>query len=121
MGFNKEDAAMRRRKNPLGPVLGFVLFGCSLAISYVLSEPVRRFLERQTGADLSGDEMRIVIGFAIFIIMVMLSGLLYTVMIPRKKSIVKDLDLVKERKAIDKEREARKARRRQVKKQLRDL
>jgi hypothetical protein len=119
MSYNKEAERDRKKGTALLPAMGFILIVALGIISWFLSDPVRDFIDRRSGADLSGIEMRYLVTFVLFIVFVMLVGLIYTIAIPKKRDDVKDKDLYKERKALELEKQARKERRRQVKRDMR--
>lgn len=115
MAYNKEAEKDRKRGTALLPAAGFLLIVAFGVISWFLAPIVQNFLVNRLGADIQGQEFRYVVTFAMFIVFVMLTGLVYAIAMPRAKDNVKDGDLVKERKEMERARIERKARRRKIK------
>ncbi|MFN8374607.1 MAG: hypothetical protein U0694_17225 [Anaerolineae bacterium] len=118
MAFNKEAEKDRKKGTALLPAMGFVLIVAYGVIGYFISPYVQNFLVNRLNANITGSEFRYVVAFAIFIVLVLLTALVYAVAMPRPRDNVKDGDIAKERKAMEQAKLERKARRRKVKKDM---
>ncbi|NWF68939.1 MAG: hypothetical protein HXY40_07625 [Chloroflexi bacterium] len=119
MAFNKQAEQERKKGTALLPAMGFILIVAFGVIAWFTSAPIRDFLDSRLGANLSGPEMQFVVGLTVFLALLMVSWLVYAIAAPRKRDDVKDADLMKERKAAQAEKDARKARRRKLKHDMR--
>lgn len=110
----------------LWPVIGFILAVALGAIAWMLQPTVITFLRRtsprvrEAVRDLPDWQVEVLVAFIIFILLAVLAALIVAVLSPKKKAIVKDIDLVKERKAILLEHKRDKVRQRYVNQQYRE-
>ena len=114
MSFEDEYAGRNRKRSgitPWLPALGFLLLIALGGISFVLSEPAHEliyenfFQEREISEGTFGTEesfdqenMQYVVGGIIFLSMLMLVGLLYTMFAPKGPKKITEADMLKERK-----------------------
>jgi hypothetical protein len=121
MSYNQQAEVERRRGKAWLPLVGFILIVCFGVIAYYLGDPVRDFVDRRAGADLSTPEMLWLVRGVLFLSLVMIGGLLFALFAPRKREDVKDKDIYKDKKAIDAEVLARKERRKKAKRDLKNM
>ncbi len=119
MSYNKEAEKDRKKGTWMLPATGFILIIALGVVSWFISDPVRDFLDQRLGTDLSGQQMQLVIALALFLVLVMFVGLLYAVLIPKRRGDVKDKDIAKERKEMERALLEKKERRRKVKRDMR--
>jgi len=121
MAFNKEAEKDRKKGTALLPAMGFVLIVAYGIIGYIIAPSVQSFLITRLNASIQGAEFRYVVAFAIFIVLVLLTAMVYAIAMPRQRDNVKDGDIAKERKAMTQAALERKARRRKVKKDMKKM
>jgi hypothetical protein len=128
MGFEDEYARKGRKKNrdpirPFLPVLGLLLAVALAAISWVIHEPLRDFLVEQF-PDLPqpGTESFEVVGYiaggVVFVVLLMIVSMLYTIFAPRPEKLTSESQLKRERDDIDAERRAKKKRQQQIRRNM---
>lgn len=104
------------------PLFGLAVIGISLAVSYVLSEPLYGVLAdnfSQLPSLNEQPEMQIATGFGIFLCIVMLMALVFAVFAPKPKARVSEASLQKEKEARKREALERDRRRKQMRAQIR--
>src|SRR5689334_1203465 len=119
MSYNNQAEKERKKGTALLPAAGFILIVALLIVSWFIAPSVQNFLIQRMNAGVSGTEFRYVITGGLFMVMAMFVGLIYAVAVPRNRDDVKDGDILKERKAMTKANEERKARRRKMKHEMR--
>ncbi|RMG75256.1 MAG: hypothetical protein D6711_07140 [Chloroflexi bacterium] len=125
MAFEDEYVRRSKKKSSLQkflPLIGLLLIISFAAISFILMKPAHEFLytqffeaqEIRNGTPLedsfSRDEVQYVVGVAIFVILIMVSGLLYAAGAPKEKMKVTERELKQEK--LRKEAEYREMKRR---------
>jgi hypothetical protein len=119
MGLNKSDAdSVKQGRGALTPLIGGILMACYGAVASVMADPLRDFAARRLGAQLAGPEMLWVSGLVIFLVLSMVTGLIFAAAAP-KRSLVKETDLIKERKLMLAEKEAKRRQAAEVKSKMR--
>lgn len=121
--------AERKAKRSWWPLIGFLLVVSLGIISYFLAPTVidvtLRLLPRLSLRGVSPEVARWIFTALTFGILIILVGLLVALFAPRKRTLVKETDLVKEREAMLRERERTKLHQRdvnlEIRKQLRDV
>jgi uncharacterized membrane protein YgaE (UPF0421/DUF939 family) len=93
------------------PLIGFILAVALAAIAWVIAPSVVSFLHSKLGARFpTGAQMNLYTTVMLFLMLGGLSALIVAATMPRKKSQVKEADLVKERKDMLAAKAARKKR-----------
>lgn len=112
------------KKRGMWPVIGFVLALALGAISWVLAPHVYRFLRARlpqlnTGT-LTEEQVTIIVGVFVFVILVVLASLVVAAFAPRKsRHDTRDAALRKEKEAMLRQEKERKVRRRMVEAEMR--
>lgn len=101
-----------KKKNPLAPffpVFGLLLIAALGAISFVVSQPAYNLLtDNIDSIPANNQQMQLVVGGTIFLILLMLCGLVYAAFAPKPAKRVTEAELKKEKAQKDKETRARK-------------
>jgi len=92
------------------PILGLVLAIALGAIAFVLSEPATQLLRDNLDDIPAADEVQYVVGGMIFLMLLMLSGMIYAMFAPKPQKRVTEQDLKKERTMKEREKLAAKKR-----------
>ncbi len=96
------------------PVLGFVLALCFGAIAWVSSQPAVDWVDNNVrgfnAAEFDPVVLQVGFGLLIFFVLAAVGGVIAAIAMPRKKSTVREKDLMKERQAVLKEKRQRKKR-----------
>ena len=103
------------KKRGMWPVYGFLMMLACAGFAYVIGPkliPVARQITRGgfTGNELPGNQMDLAFMAVTFLVLVAVGGLIIAIAMPKKKSIVKETDLRKERTAKQVEAKRRRAR-----------
>ena len=98
--FTERDKEIRNRKNQSWwGIAGLILVVAFGAIAFVLSTPVAESTVRLV-LGIDQQLWRIFVGGAIFVLLIAISGILFSLFAPRKKDRFSERELDKERKAI---------------------
>jgi hypothetical protein len=116
--LRKDEVAESRKKTAWWGIAGLFLFVAFVAISYVLSTPVSESLYRFVAGAIPQDIWRIVVGAAIFVALVSLSGVIFAVGAPRRKELFSERELDKERKFLRAQEFAKKERQKEMRRQI---
>lgn len=122
MSFEDEYAAKRRPKsknsiNAFLPVMGLLLAVALGAVAFVLSGPVHELVMDNMSSFPAGTTAQYVVAGALFVILLMVSGLLYAAFIPKPKQKVTEASLKREKEEVEAERLARKKRQKELQRQ----
>jgi uncharacterized BrkB/YihY/UPF0761 family membrane protein len=117
---NRDMFGKEQGKGAWGPAIGFVLMLIAATFAFLLYLPFKQFVAQRfnLGAQLRGDFMNWVFGLVLFIVFIMIFGLIYTVLIPKQKIQVRDAEMVKGRKELEKEKEEKRRRAAKVKHEM---
>jgi hypothetical protein len=121
MSFEDEYAGRPKKKNPLAgllPFLGLILAVALGAIAWVLSEPVQELVVdniRDFPADQQG---QIIVTGGLWVLLLLFSGLLYTLFAPKPTKLISEKHLKHERDDMYKEQAAKRKRRQQIARKL---
>lgn len=122
MSFENEYARSKKKKDPIRaflPVIGLVLIVCFAAISWVVHEPIRDALAEnvtdlpQPGQD-GFEEIGYVAGGAVFVVLLMITSLMYSAFAPKPEKIVSERELLREKKERAAEKKARERRKKEI-------
>lgn len=100
--------------NAFLPLFGLVLIIAFGAIAYVLSEPLTTLLRENVDGIPAEQEVQYVVGGVIFLVMLMLSGMMYAMFAPKPQLRVTEAELKKERMLDAREKKARQLRKQQM-------
>lgn len=117
MSFEDEYAVIRRKKSVLHgllPVLGLFLAVALAAIAWVASEPLHELVVRNISGFPFTQEGQLVVAGVTWLLLLMVSGMLYALLIPKPDKIISERELNRERKQKEAEIAAKKKRRRQI-------
>lgn len=116
--------AEKKRKRSWWPLIGFLLIVSLLALSYALAPSViaeiQRGLPRLNMRSISPEVQRLIFTGVIFGILLMIVGLIVALFAPRKRTLVKETDLIKEREQMLVQREKDRKRQRAVNLEVRN-
>ena len=116
--FHERDKEIRNRKNQYWwGIAGLILVVAFGAIAFVLSTPVAESTVRLVPG-IDQQLWRIFVGGAIFVLLIAISGILFSLFAPRKKDRFSERELDKERKAIQYELIMKKEREKATRKQI---
>jgi hypothetical protein len=123
MGQNYRQAEKKNRRG-LWPVYGLVMAIALGAISYVLAPVLLQFVRgrspRFSVGDLTTQQVELLFAGIIFFVLIGITTIILGLTVPKKKNEVLDAALVKERKAVDAEKRARKKRQLEIARKLRE-
>lgn len=118
MSFAEDEyRGRRKKKNPLAPflpLLGLVLAVALAAVAFILSAPVHDLLKENIADFPVETEVQYVIAVVLFIVLVLFAGMLYAAFAPKPPKLVSESELKRERIEIDREKRAKKKRRREL-------
>jgi hypothetical protein len=121
--MNQFKVAEKKKSRGLWPVYGLVMALAAGAIAYVLGPSLSTWFQRRAPAFNVGtftpEQVDLFFSALIFVAILGLGSLLVAVAAPRKKSNVKETDLVKERKEMQAEQKARRKRRLELEHKMR--
>lgn len=115
--------AEKKVKRSWWPLIGFLLIVSIAIISYAIAPDVqafmRRLLPRLNLTTLAPETQRLFFAALTFLILILLVGLIVAMFAPRKKSLVKDDEVTKDRKVMLVYHEREKKRQRKVNLEIR--
>lgn len=115
--------AEKKVKRSWWPLIGFLLIVSIAIISYAIAPDVqafmRRLLPRLNLSTLAPETQRLFFAALTFLILILLVGLIVAMFAPRKKSLVKDDEVTKDRKVMLVYHEREKKRQRKVNLEIR--
>ena len=121
MSFEDEYARQEKKKNPLTaflPLLGLMLAAAFGLIAYIVSEPVQDMLVQNISGFPREQEAQYVVAAVIFISLVLIGGVIYSIFAPKPPKLVTERELKKERDRREQEEKDKKRRRRKVQEQM---
>ncbi|MBC7869404.1 MAG: hypothetical protein H7Y09_01085 [Chitinophagaceae bacterium] len=118
-----EYAAKKRRstKNPVTaflPAIGLILAVVLAAVAYVISGPAHDFLAKQDIGIPSNDEVQYVIAGVLWLLLVLLTAMIYAMFAPKPEKLATEAQMKKEKVANQKETLARKKRQHEINRQV---
>jgi hypothetical protein len=123
MGLQDYKVPEKKNRRGMWPVYGLLMALAIGAISYVLAPELLKFVRQRAPqfsvGTLPESQVELIFAAAIFLVLIAVVTFLLAIFVPKKKSDIKDTHLVKEKKAMEAERLARKKRQREVQKKLR--
>jgi hypothetical protein len=108
--------AEKKRKRSWWPLIGFLLIVSLLVISYALApdviREVQRALPRLNMRSIAPEMQRLIFTGVIFGVLLLAAGLIVAMFAPRKRTLVKENDIIKEREQmlVARERDRKKQR-----------
>jgi hypothetical protein len=108
--------AEKKRKRSWWPLIGFLLIVSLLVISYALApdviREVQRGLPRLNMRSIAPEMQRLIFTGVIFGVLLLAAGLIVAMFAPRKRTLVKENDIIKEREQmlVARERDRKKQR-----------
>ncbi len=124
MALRDYKAPEKKPTRGMWPVYGLVMAVALGVISYILAPTVLEFVRRQSPRFSIGNlpEEQVVLFFAgiIFLVLLGIGTLILAFAAPRKKSEVKDKQLVKEKEQMQAEQRARKKRQLEIQRKMRE-
>ncbi len=115
MSFENEYAKSKKKKSamaPFLPAIGLILILCFAAIAFVVSEPLTDILRDNMTEIPNNQEVTYVVGFIVFLGLVLTTGLLFALFTPKPSKMITEQELKKERQQAAREKLARKKRKR---------
>ena len=115
MSFENEYVKSKQKRSAMGPFLpaiGLILIVCFAAIAFVASEPLTEVLRENMAEVPDDEEVSYVVGFIVFLGLLLITGLLFAMFAPKPPKMVTEQELKKERQQVAREKEARKKRKR---------
>lgn len=116
--------AEKKRSRSWWPLIGFLLIVSLLIISYALAPSVivevQRGLPRLNMRSIAPEVQRWIFTGVIFGVLLLLAGLIVALFAPRKRTLVKETDLIKEREQMLVQREKDKKHQRAVNLEIRN-
>ena len=113
--------SMPRKTPPRGkafwPVLGLLLALSSAALAFVFTDPVVTALRKSLRGFPTDPKVPIIVGVILFALIAMIFSLIVAFAVPRKKSGVTEVQMVKDRKVMVKDKVARKIKQREINRQ----
>jgi hypothetical protein len=108
----------RTKMQAYGPIIGLLLAGSFGVLSWFLAPEIDKILARSLPnfREMKADQLRIATTVIMFVIFVLLASLIVAAAAPRKKSMVNERGLVKDRAEMIKEKKLTKIRRQQMNK-----
>jgi hypothetical protein len=96
--------AEKKRKRSWWPLIGFLLIVSLLVISYALApdviREVQRGLPRLNMRSIAPEMQRLIFTGVIFGVLLLIAGLIVAMFAPRKRTLVKETDIIKEREQM---------------------
>ncbi len=124
MSSQVKQADKKRKNKAFWPLIGFMLALSAGVLAWFLKDPVYSWLARSPvipgfpPAGIDPAQMRLLVAAALFTIMLGFAGLVIALAAPKSAQRVKETDLIKERKMVMKEKELKKARQRELNRQM---
>lgn len=116
--------AEKKKTRGLWPVYGLVMMVAAGAIAYVLGPSLSDWFQRRAPnvnvGQFTPAQVDLFFSALIFVAIIGLASLLVAVAAPRRKSTVRETDLVKERKQAEAERRARRKRQLELERKMRE-
>ncbi len=110
--------AQKKRKRSWWPLIGFLLIVSLLIISYAVAPEViawvQRTLPRLNMRSIAPEMQRLIFAGVIFGILLLIAGMIVAVFAPRKRTLVKESDILKERELMLVQRERDKVKQRKI-------
>ena len=123
MGQNYRQAEKKSRRG-LWPVYGLVMAIALGAIAYITAPLLLQFVKGRSPnfsiGNLPPEHVELLFAGIIFFVLLGIATLILGMTVPRNKNEVMDATLVKERKAMDAEKRARKKRQLEIARKLRE-
>lgn len=114
--LRKSDEEIRRSQAWWG-IAGLILVIAFIGISAVLSGPLAESTLRFVPG-IGPDMWQIFVGAAVFVALLSISGIIYSLFAPKKKDLFSERELNKERKLIWAEEKAKKERQKEMRRQI---
>jgi hypothetical protein len=116
--LRKDDVTADRKRQAWWGIAGLFLVVAFIAMALVLSEPAAASTYRFVAGAVATDIWRIFVGAAIFVGLLSISGIIFSLFIPRKKDLFTERELDKERKFIRAQAFAKKERAKEMRRQI---
>ena len=115
MPSERQIEEQRRRRQAFWPLFGLLMAVALAVIAWVLAPVVIQFLRDQqpnrfSFGDLTFEQVQLIFAGIIFLVLGALTTLILAIFAPKKKTMVKDSSLKKEKKQLEAEQKARRAR-----------
>lgn len=110
--------AEKNTTKPYLRVIGMVLVVAFGVIAFILSEPAGRALLDTANINIPLEQARILVGVAIFIVLLMFTYVVFAIFAPKDKKSVNERDLEKERAMKQAEMKAKKKRSREINRKM---
>ena len=117
INFRKDVEDEARRNQAWWGIAGLILTIAFGAIAYILSESLSQQTLRLVPG-IAATTWRIIVGAAIFVGLVALSGIIFALFAPKRKDKLNERELDKERRQMWAEEKAKKLRQKEVRKQI---
>lgn len=115
---SRRDDKKKSSLNAFLPAMGFLMIIALGAVSYVLSAPIQEFLIDNVISDFPAEvEGQYAVAGALFLVLLMLTGMIYAAFAPKPQQRVTEKELKKEKEEAEAERRARKKRQQELRKQ----
>lgn len=113
----------RKVKRSWWPLIGFLLIVSIAVISYAVAPDVigltRQALPRLNLRGIAPETQRLVFAAITFLILVIITGMIVAAFAPRRRTLVKETDIIKDRDVMMRERERDKKKQREVNLEIR--
>ena len=113
----------RKVKRSWWPLIGFLLIVSIAVISYAVAPDVigltRQALPRLNLRGVEPETQRLVFAAITFLILVIITGMIVAAFAPRRRTLVKETDIIKDRDVMMRERERDKKKQREVNLEIR--
>jgi hypothetical protein len=110
-----------RKPQPRGkafwPVLGFLLALSSGVLAFIFTNPVITQLQKSLRGFPRDPKVPIIVGVILFFLIAMTFSLIVAFAVPRKKSVVTEIQMAKDRKVMVNQKAARKIKQREINRQ----
>ena len=110
--------AENKRRRGLWPVMGLFLAVALAAISYLIAPNVigltRQLLPQFRTTGMPPDQVRLIFAFLTFVVLLAFAAFFVALFMPKRKMLVKDTDLKKERDEMVRAKQAEKLRQRKI-------
>lgn len=117
INFRKDAEDEARRNQAWWGIAGLILTIAFGAIAYILSESLSQQTLRLVPG-IAATTWRIIVGIAIFVGLVAVSGIIFALFAPKRKDKLNERELDKERRQMWAEEKAKKLRQKEVRKQI---
>jgi len=116
---SKKAGKARSKLQPFLYAIGFILILAAGAASYFLSAPAFAELKKRISGFPTQPEIQIIVGGAIFLILIMIVAMFYAAFQPRLPKGVSEQDLDREKRERQKEMDAAKRRKKEMQAKMR--